>query len=220
MRVLHNVPAPSFRIDRVSIVESGVVVFAAERNFVSCMIAWIERSIRRVSHRHGFRVKSGSISSAEFPGKFSRYGNQVQFRSGFRPHAAARVGRSERARSSAASGFGMALHYRCNLLVRGACGIRQVGCRRPSGQCAGTHEKGPPHLSRSCVARMGGRHHSSGSRAIHRMRRTRVPGAQGVLVREFRRALRNGPPPARREAFGSSEKDPKKERHRKTSGQA
>ncbi len=103
------------------------------------------------------------------PDTVSTDANQAWFKNGLNPHAQAVGAKQARARSSAASSFGMALHYRCNLLVRGACGNRQAGCHRPSGQCAGTHEKGPPHLSRSCVVRVGGRNRHPAFRAINQM---------------------------------------------------
>ncbi len=184
------------------------------------MIAWIEWSVRHVNQCHRFHEDTGSNSRAMFPGKVSPYGNQVQFENGFHSPASARRGNSVRAHSRADTGFDMTLHDRCNLLVRGACGNRQVGCRRPSGRCAGTHEKGPPHLSRSCVVRVGGRQHRSGSRLINRIRRKWASSVPGMRHREFCFLPCSGSSLVRAETHGSSDEDTGRAWHRKTSGHA
>jgi len=143
-----------------------MLVLPVEGSSLSCMIVRIEHLVRCVIHCHGFLKISGHV----LPDKVSPGSNQRQFKNGFHLHAPARGEKRTRARLSAISGFDMTLHDRCNLLVRGACGNRQVGCHRPSGQCAGTHEKGPPHLSRSCVARVGGRHSHHRSGPVNRTR--------------------------------------------------
>lgn len=193
-------------------------MFPAERNSVARMIAWIERSVRCVNHCHGFRGNSGSSSGRLLPGRASPDANQDRFKNGFHPHASPRGGKRMRARSGAASKFGMALHYRCNLLVRGACGNRQVGRHRPSGQCAGTHEKGPPHLSRSCVARVGGRHGCHRSKTIDRMCRTRAAFEAGTPHRGFRHARHSETSLVPEVTCGFSGKDPRVNGHQKTSG--
>lgn len=133
-----------------------MIVVPAKGSLFPCGIARARDVVRCVDRRVGMYGHAGSMPERKDPGAVSADDNQTRLKSNFYPYASAEGAEQMRTRSSAASRFGMALHYRCNLPVRGACGGRHAGRRRPSGQCAGTHEKGPPHLSRSCVARVGG----------------------------------------------------------------
>ncbi len=133
-----------------------MTVAPAKSSIVSDRNTRIGGAVRCVFHRSGMHENAGSFPGRKGPGAISPDANQVCFENGSRPHASAEGAEQVSTRSSADPRFGLALHYRCNLLARGACGGRQVGCRRPSGQCTGSHEKGPPHLSRSRVARVGG----------------------------------------------------------------
>lgn len=168
-----------------------MIVFAVEGSSGSCASGWTERSVRSRDQRRGVDEDAGSMTGRKWSGKVAADANIEQFTCSFRLRATAQGAKQTRARSSAASRFDMALHCRCNLLVRGACGNRQVECRRPSGQCAGTQEKGPPHLSRSCVVRVGGRHWLHASQSINRMYRSkaaseaRVPQLGSRPVRRF-----------------------------------
>ncbi len=133
-----------------------MIVAPAKGSLVSNRNTRIAEAVRCVHTCSGYRENAGPFRGRKSPDAVTPDVNQICFETGSCPHAAAADAETMRTRSSADPRFDMALHDRCDLLARGACGGRQVGCRRPSGQCTGSHEKGPPHLSRSCGARVGG----------------------------------------------------------------
>ncbi len=133
-----------------------MIVAPARRSLVTNRNTRIGETVRCVRACSGDHEKTGPFRGRTCPDAVAPDVNQICFESVSSPHVPAAGAETRRTRSSADPRFDMALHDRCDLLVRGACGGRQVGCRRPSGQCTGSHEKGPPHLSRSCVARVGG----------------------------------------------------------------
>lgn len=133
-----------------------MIVAPAKGSLVSNSNTRIADAVRCVHTCSGNHENAGPLRGRKSPDAVTPDVNQICFETGSCPHAPAAGAEAICTRPSADPGFDMALHDRCDLLVRGACGGRQVGCRRPSGQCTGSHEKGPPHLSRSCVARVGG----------------------------------------------------------------